>query len=88
MAGDRQPQGPSDDEQAIIDQAERMLAEQADITVSEASRRIRRYARFNELQPIEVSQAILRNAVRLLTIRENINLLRRAPDPGPRPNPE
>ena len=43
MAFDAEPRS---DEQAVIEQAERMLAGQAAITRDEASNRVRLYARF------------------------------------------
>jgi hypothetical protein len=87
MACGKQPEEHSaDDEQAVIEQAERILSEQADITLGEASKRMTRYARFNDLPLIDVSRGIVSDTVRLLTIRENDNLANR-PGGGPDPRP-
>jgi hypothetical protein len=74
MASDAEPKG---DDQAVIEQAERMLAGQAAITLDEASNRIRLYARFRDLRPVDVCQAVLDDTVRLLTIQESDKLARR-----------
>jgi hypothetical protein len=73
------------DLQAFIEQAERMLADQADISLGEASRRITRYARFNDLSLVDVSRGILADRIRLLTIRENESLEGRAGGGSARP---
>jgi hypothetical protein len=51
------------DEQGVIEQAERMLAERAAITLDEACNRIRLYARFRDLRLMDVCQAVLRDTL-------------------------
>jgi hypothetical protein len=79
-AADNHPHEHSVEEQAVIEQAERTLAEQADISHGEALRRIERYANFNDLRLIDVCEAILDGTVHLLTIRESANMNRRSAD--------
>ena len=70
----------------MIEHAERTLAEQADVTLGEASRRVGRYARFRDLSVLDVSRAVLAGTIRLLTIRENDNLARRGVGSDGHPN--
>jgi hypothetical protein len=67
-------------EPGVIEQGERLLAEQAAITLDEASNRIRLYARFRDLRLVDVCKAVLDDTVRLLTVRENDDLTRRTAD--------
>jgi hypothetical protein len=84
MASDAEPSG---DEQAVIEQAERMLAGQAAITRDEASNRVRLYARFRDLRLVDVCQAILEDTLRLLTIQESDKLARRTAASDPPTSP-
>ena len=62
----------------MIEQAERTLAEQAEISHGEAASRIKRYANFNDRRLVDVCEAILDGSVRLLTLRESDKLNRRS----------
>ena len=66
MEGDAQEDGPSTDPHTIVEQAERIVAEQAGITHAEASIRISLYARFRDLQVVDVCQGVIDGTIRLL----------------------
>ena len=84
----QEPSGHVDNgERAVVEQAERMLTEQAGITSGEASRRIQRYARFRDLSLGHVSGAVLDGRVRLLTLREHDDVTRRAAGSDGHANP-
>lgn len=80
-AGDDYAGQHSDEEQALLEDAERTVAEQAETTIDQAFWRIHRYARFHELSLSDVSRAVLNGSVRLLTVREDDNLTQRARGP-------
>ncbi len=84
MAWDHRLHRPSDEEQAVIDQAQQFLAAQAGISVEDAASRIVLYARFQDLRLEEAAEEVLRGTVRLLTVQEdNRDREDNRPQPGP-----
>jgi hypothetical protein len=66
MDGDTQEDRPTSDPYTIVERAERIVAERAGISSAEASVRIARYARFNDMALVDVCRRVIEGTVSLL----------------------
>jgi hypothetical protein len=81
MDGDASAHKPRTDPHTIVEQAERIVAERAGISVAEASIRISLYTRFHDLQLVDVCHGIIDGTISLLHYGER----RRQPPSTDRP---
>jgi hypothetical protein len=82
MNGEIHDHRPAKDAHVVVERAEKMVAEQAGISIGEASIRVSLYARFHDLQLGDACQGSLQGTIRVLTVNESKRL---QPPAGPPP---